>query len=42
MNVLILSAGGPAAVGVIKSLKDMNFDGRIISVDADELSLIHI
>ena len=39
MNVLILSAGGPAAVGVIKSLKDMNFDGRIISVDADELAV---
>ena len=39
MNILILSAGGPAAVGVIKSLKDINFDGNIISVDNDELAV---
>ncbi len=39
MNVLILSAGGPAGYGVIKSLKDMCFDGRIISVDVDELAV---
>ena len=39
MNVLILSAGGPAGYGVIKSLKDMSFDGRIISVDVDDLAV---
>ena len=39
MNILILSAGGPAGYGVIKSLKDMNFDGGIVSVDNDELAV---
>jgi len=39
MNILVLSAGGPAAVGVIKSLRDMNFDGNIISIDYDELAV---
>ena len=39
MNVLVLSAGGPAAVGVIKSLRDMNFDGKIVAIDCDELAV---
>ena len=38
MNILILSAGGPTAHGVIKSLRDINFDGKIISVDSNPLS----
>jgi len=37
MNILILSAGGPAAVGVIKSLRD--FNGKIIAVDCNPLSV---
>ena len=39
MNILILSAGGPAGYGTIKSLKDMNFDGKIVSIDNDELAV---
>jgi hypothetical protein len=39
MNVLVLSAGGPAAVGVIKSLRDMNFGGKIVAVDCDGLAV---
>ena len=38
MNILILSAGGPTAHGVIKSLRDINFDGKIVSVDSNPLS----
>mgnify|MGYP003132698358 CR=1 FL=1 len=38
MNILILSAGGPTAHGVIKSLRDIDFDGKIVSVDCEELS----
>ena len=39
MNVLILSAGGPAGYGVIKSLKNIDFDGKIVSIDGDELAV---
>jgi carbamoyl-phosphate synthase large subunit len=39
MNILILSAGGPAGYGTIKSLKGMNFDGKIVSIDNDELAV---
>ena len=39
MNIMVTSAGGPAAIGVIKSLRDMNFDGEIVAVDCDELSV---
>ena len=39
MNILILSAGGPAGYGVIKSLKDIDFDGKIVSIDGDELAV---
>lgn len=39
MNILLLSAGGPAAVGVIKSLRHMNFDGNIVTVDCDDLAV---
>tara|TARA_R100000664_G_C2753498_1_gene140918 strand:+ start:1737 stop:2678 length:942 start_codon:yes stop_codon:yes gene_type:complete len=39
MNILVSCAGGPAAVGVIKSLKDMNFDGKVVAIDCDELSV---
>ena len=38
MNILLLSAGGPTAHGVIKSLRDINFDGKIVSVDSNPLS----
>ena len=38
MNILLLSAGGPTAHGAIKSLRDINFDGRIVSVDSNPLS----
>ena len=37
-NILILGAGGPAGSGVIKSLRNINFKGKIISVDYDKLS----
>ena len=38
MNILLLSAGGSACHGVIKSLRDIDFDGKIISVDCNSLS----
>ena len=38
MNILITCAGGPAAIGVIKSLRSMRFVGNIVSVDCDSLS----
>jgi len=38
MNILILAAGGPAAHGAIKSLRDIDFNGKIVSVDSNELS----
>ena len=38
MNALILGAGGPAAIGVIKALKDSKFNGKIVSIDSNELS----
>ena len=41
MNILVTSAGGPAAIGVIKSLKhfDKNNEHKIIATDVDELSV---
>ena len=38
MNILLLSAGGPTAHGAIKSLRDIDFDGKIVSVDSNPLS----
>jgi carbamoyl-phosphate synthase large subunit len=38
MNVLLLGAGGPACHGAIKSLRDIDFDGKIVSVDCNPLS----
>ena len=38
MNILLLSAGGPACHGVIKSLRDIDFNGKIVSVDCNPLS----
>ena len=38
MNILLLSAGGPTSHGVIKSLRNINFKGKIVSVDCNELS----
>jgi carbamoyl-phosphate synthase large subunit len=38
MNILVLSAGGPASHGVIKSLRDINFKGKIVSIDSNEMS----
>ena len=41
MNILFLGAGGPAAVGAIKSLLDYDTqrEHKIISVDCDELAV---
>jgi carbamoyl-phosphate synthase large subunit len=38
-NILLTSAGGPAAVGVIKSLRDIKFNGKIVVTDCDHLSV---
>ena len=38
-NILILGAGGPAGIGVIKSLRKTDFDINIISIDCNELSV---
>ena len=38
MNILLLSAVGPTAHGAIKSLRDINFDGKIVSIDSNPLS----
>ena len=38
MNILLQGAGGPASHGVIKSLRKINFDGKIVSVDSNPLS----
>jgi carbamoyl-phosphate synthase large subunit len=38
MNILVTCAGGPAAIGVIKSLRSMRFMGDIVSIDCDPLS----
>jgi len=38
VNILILGAGGPAAVGAIKSLRMAKVDARIIAVDSNPLS----
>jgi len=38
LTVLVPGAGGPAAVGTIKSLRMAGFEGRIISTDANPLS----
>ena len=37
-NILLYNAGGPATVGIIKSLKLINFEGKIITCDIDPLS----
>ena len=37
-SILISCAGGPAAIGAIKSLKDINFKGKIVTIDCDPLS----
>ena len=38
-NILISCAGGPAAVGAIKSLKQINFKGNIVTIDCDPLAV---
>jgi len=37
-NILLTCAGGPAAIGVIKSLRDIDFKGKIVTIDSDPLS----
>lgn len=37
-TILLTCAGGPAAIGVIKSLKKIGFEGRIVTIDSDPLS----
>ena len=37
-NILITCAGGPAAIGVIKSLRDIDFKGKIVTIDSDPLA----
>ena len=39
MNILLQGAGGPASHGVIKSLRKIEFKGKIVSVDANPLSV---
>ena len=41
MNILFTGAGGPAAVGAIKSLQDCDSQNKhkIVSVDCDELAV---
>jgi len=40
MNTILLTcSGGPAAVGVIKSLRDIGFGGRVVSIDLDPLAV---
>ena len=38
-NILISCAGGPAAIGAIKSLKQINFKGNIVTIDCDPLAV---
>jgi len=38
-NILISCAGGPAAIGAIKSLKEINFKGNIVTIDCDPLAV---
>lgn len=38
MNILTLSAGGAAAIGLIKSFKQLSFNTKIIGCDADPLA----
>ena len=38
-NILISCAGGPAAIGAIKSLKKINFKGNIVTIDCDPLAV---
>ncbi len=38
INILITESGGPAAIGLIKSIRQSNIGVSIISTDADELS----
>jgi carbamoyl-phosphate synthase large subunit len=37
-NILLTCAGGPAAIGVIKSLRDIDFKGKIVTIDSDPLA----
>ena len=37
--ILVSCSGGPAAIGAIKSLRDINFEGKIVAIDCDELSV---
>ena len=40
MNILISCAGGPAAVGIIKSVADFNDSThKVVAIDCDELSV---
>jgi len=41
MNILVSCAGGPAAVGVIKSIHDVESQGehKVVAIDCDELSV---
>ena len=38
-NILISCAGGPAAIGAIKSLNQINFEGNIVTIDCDPLAV---
>ena len=39
MRILITSAGGPAAVGVIKSIRDLQDSHYIVATDMNEMSV---
>jgi carbamoyl-phosphate synthase large subunit len=38
MNILISSAGGPASVGLIKSIRNLNQNHNIVSIDCDSMA----
>ena len=39
MRILITSAGGPAAIGVIKSIRDLQDDHYIVATDINDMSV---
>ena len=39
INILITESGGPAAIGLIKSIKQLSYKVTIIAVDMDKLAV---
>ena len=38
MNILVPSAGGPASIGLIKSIKKLNQNHNIIAIDCNSMA----